>query len=793
MSVGFAGEIVRSPFSGQRLYRTPLLQDDNNQGSVGETVGAGSLFGIVINTTLHSQITESIDTYIADLESDGWQVVLYAAEGGTNNKSKSAQWTSEDFISELEAANQLRDLLKDEHNHGMVGCILIGELPAGWVEAETGSGTGNPVDLFFRDMDSEWDDTDDNGLLDENLTTEGDCKPEIWMSRLYANSLDGDEVSLMKNYFRKNHAYRIGELTLPKRALDYVDDEWVYGGFNVRGLYDEIIQMNDNQITTASDYLARLSEEHSLIRISVHGFGFGHGFFKDSTQTNVFCWDINDNDPCCLFYDVFSCGTFKWWNTNYVDGWYVFSPSYGLASWGECWPGNAGIFYHALSQGKCLGGAQLEYLSEWITEMSYLGGDFGDFGMFGDPTLAPGRIRELTLIYIDADAVGDNNGKNWENAYNSLQDALSAASWGTEIHVAQDIYMPDKGAGVSIGDRAAMFQLKNGVVIKGGYAGFGQSDPNMRDVHKYKTVLSGDIGLSEVNSDNTYHVVVAVSSIGSSAVLDGFTITSGNASGDNYCGGGIYNEGGWPTVSNCIFTANTASGQGGGIHNGRWSNPTVIDCRFVRNSAHEGGGISIRYGSATVKNCVFEMNSARYGGGILNYASAAMFLNCLFFDNQATWGGAMNNQWSQPVLCNCTFAMNSATSGGSLWNHASDSLLINSILWGDTPQEISHNDADSITEVSYSDIQTSDGLPWPGEGNICIDPLFANQSSSDYHLRSQAGRWVGNRQSWAYDGETSQCIDAGDPINPVHDEPFPNGDRINMGAYGGTAEASKSP
>lgn len=39
---------------------------------------------------------------------------------------------------------------------------------------------------------------------------------------------------------------------------------------------------------------------------------------------------------------------------------------------------------------------------------------------------------------------------------------------------------------------------------------------------------------------------------------------------------------------------------------------------------------------------------------------------------------------------------------------------------------------------------------------------------------------------------TSLCIDAGDPNSPIGFEPFPNGGIINMGAYGGTREASKS-
>ena len=42
------------------------------------------------------------------------------------------------------------------------------------------------------------------------------------------------------------------------------------------------------------------------------------------------------------------------------------------------------------------------------------------------------------------------------------------------------------------------------------------------------------------------------------------------------------------------------------------------------------------------------------------------------------------------------------------------------------------------------------------------------------------------------DEDTSACIDAGDPMSPIELESFPNGGRINMGAYGGTPEAGKS-
>jgi len=72
-----------------------------------------------------------------------------------------------------------------------------------------------------------------------------------------------------------------------------------------------------------------------------------------------------------------------------------------------------------------------------------------------------------------------------------------------------------------------------------------------------------------------------------------------------------------------------------------------------------------------------------------------------------------------------------------------------------------------------------------GTGDISKDPLFADPDNGDFHLKSRAGRWNGS--AWVTDNETSPCIDAGDPS-----EKDPDGTRVNMGAYGGTWETSKS-
>jgi len=136
------------------------------------------------------------------------------------------------------------------------------------------------------------------------------------------------------------------------------------------------------------------------------------------------------------------------------------------------------------------------------------------------------------------------------------------------------------------------------------------------------------------------------------------------------------------------------------------------------------------------------------------------------------------------MMTNCTFTRNSAVFGGGILNINSSPTLTNCILWGDSPEEI----YGGTPVITYSDVQGG----WPGNGNIDADPCFADANNGDYHLKSQAGRWDASEGRWTKDDVTSPCIDGGDMASPIGYEPFPNGGRINMGAYGGTAEASKS-
>jgi hypothetical protein len=275
-------------------------------------------------------------------------------------------------------------------------------------------------------------------------------------------------------------------------------------------------------------------------------------------------------------------------------------------------------------------------------------------------------------------------------------------------------------------------------------------------------------------------------------------------------------------LTNCTFTGNRGHA-GGGMYNQK-SSLTINKCTFRSNcTSHSGGGMENSDSSLTLTNCTFIGNLSSCGTGIDSSNSSLTLTNCTFNGNRAyDDGGALSSYKSELILTNCTFAGNTATNGNTLACNAYNQLYLsnlnlkNCILWNGG-NEIWNNGGSTIA-IHYSDVQGGqmgiydpcEGVVW-GIGNIDADPCFAELGywedpcntpgdpwddvwiDGDYHLRSQAGRWDPNRETWVIDGNTSPCIDAGNPGCPLGDETAPNGNRINMGAYGGTVEASKSP
>ncbi|MHC4644517.1 MAG: Ig-like domain-containing protein [Planctomycetota bacterium] len=378
------------------------------------------------------------------------------------------------------------------------------------------------------------------------------------------------------------------------------------------------------------------------------------------------------------------------------------------------------------------------------------------------------------IWYVDADATGTDDGSSWADAFNDLQDGLVAAQSGQEIRVAEGIYRPNLGIWVESGGRRATFQLINGVTIKGGYAGFGEADPHARDIDKYETILSGDRYGNDVEVDdpcdllaessrgeNSYHVVTG-SGTDETAVLEGFTITAGNAKGSSHphnIGAGMIIETGSPTLIDCSFTANSAL-QGGGLAN-QSARPALNKCTFSSNQAESGGGgmSSDTNSSATVTDCEFRDNVAEFGGGMRNYDSNGVVTNCTFSGNRAECGGGMHNQSSSPTVTGCSFTGNSAVWGGGMRNNNSSPTVTNCTFSGNSAtngggQENEGNGIPTVTNCTFNGNSADYG---GGVLNFSSSPTVTNCTFSG----NSAGQYGGGTLDYQNSPTLANCAFSG--------------------------------
>jgi hypothetical protein len=378
-------------------------------------------------------------------------------------------------------------------------------------------------------------------------------------------------------------------------------------------------------------------------------------------------------------------------------------------------------------------------------------------------------------IYVDATQNGD--GSSWADAYKYLQDALTSASSGDEIRVAEGVYKPDQGSGITPGDQTATFQLINGVTLNGGYAGNGEPDPDVRDINVYETVLSGDLNGNDGpnfanNDENSFHVVNASNTNGT-AVLDGVTIIGGNTGGD---GGGIYNYQGSPSLNNCTLSGNSAGSKGGGMYTCE-SSPKLTNCIFNRNQAVFGGGIFNHDSNPNFTNCKFTGNLASsLGGGIRNYRSSPTVRNCVFSGNSAgdKGGGMYSNFNCNPTLTNCTFYGNTAVNyGGGIcnWIIGYALTLNNCIIWNNTDsggmdQSAQVHNYLSTLVVSYCCINGWTG----GTGNIDVDPLFMDTNGIDNVIGTADDNFLLLPGSPCIDAGNNDAV-PGDVVNDIDGNP----------------------
>jgi probable HAF family extracellular repeat protein len=373
------------------------------------------------------------------------------------------------------------------------------------------------------------------------------------------------------------------------------------------------------------------------------------------------------------------------------------------------------------------------------------------------------RVSEPNVIYVDRSAKGTDDGTSWADAYTDLQDALTdAGTSGKDIWVAEGIYKPTDG-----NDRTVSFQLIDGVGVYGGFFGT-ELSLEQRNWRKYRTILTGDINQPGDANDNSYHVVKGADN----AIIDGFTITAGNAngSGSNSYGGGVYCNSASPTIDNCTIEGNKSSYVGAGMYNTN-NSVKLTNCVLRDNESSGSGGAIANYSpdcSGTLTNCVFYGNKANSrGGAIFNNSSSPTLTNCTFTNNEAGGGGGGITNWgfSDPVITNCIFWANTA---------------------GINPQIEDFGAANPT--VTYSDVQGG----YNGTGNIDSDPCFVDANNP-----AGTDGIVGTLDDGLRIAAESNCVEAGDPNTDPNDagtadvtgyDRFVDGDAngsklVDMGAY----------
>jgi hypothetical protein len=355
------------------------------------------LVHVFVDSHVYPAIQTNLNQFVSDLQAGGYTVSV-------------TQVTTE-------TPEAIRAILQAEYSSGLVGVILVGDVPAAWMETFRVTSyyvSHFPTDYFYMDLDGTWNDYDANGFYD-NLS--GNLEPEIWSGRITpSNCLFGDEVKLLNQYFVKNHAYRTGSLSLPDRALGYLELTWypeieTYLGW----VYNDVDAVDNQDTTTALHYKYMLQQGYEWVHLLAHSSPWGSTFFLHGETYgggSVFSYEMPQVNPQANFVLLNACSNAKYTETDNLGQSYLFGSDYVLAVIGETrimYGDNFQDLYAGLGNGKNLGDSFLDWIW-WCYDW------FWGCNIFGDPTLKPhGNGNPVKVAGFSYDRV-KTSGSKWDTS-----------------------------------------------------------------------------------------------------------------------------------------------------------------------------------------------------------------------------------------------------------------------------------------------------------------------------------------------------------------------------------------
>ena len=261
------GELPRTYKEYIKTHPLQLAEFFTPELSSISSIKSNNGISLLVDTFLYPEISENITQYITDLNTEGYSVNLETILHGT--------------------PDEIKNWVKEQYNRGSIGIILIGDITAAWAEV---SGDVFPCDLFYMDLDGNWQDTDKDGDYDSHTQGIGDMGPEIYVGRIYVSTLKYDsEKNLINDYFSKVHSYRTGKLWQPWRGLEYIEEDWYDMDVNLDNIYkDDVTRYDNGFYTTAQDYLNQISLGQHFVQVCVHSYSGGHYFGTRPTESAVY-------------------------------------------------------------------------------------------------------------------------------------------------------------------------------------------------------------------------------------------------------------------------------------------------------------------------------------------------------------------------------------------------------------------------------------------------------------------------------------------------------------------------
>jgi len=432
-------------------------------------VAAEGRVAVIVNSDLLPEIENQLSIWLSDMALDGLEPLLVDAT----------------FEEPRDVRNYLADLWAS--NDGLAGCILVGELPIPWFcitsDFDSYGRAEFPFDLYYRDLDGEFVDLDEDGMFDEHNDTEmGDTRPDIFCGRLYPSGITGDEAEIVNRYLERNHAYRSGQVDLPRRGLLFIDDDWVMYSSGetsaMKGIYNDpnLTVITDEDQTNADEYMRMLSLGYEWVRVMVHSGPGIHMFKYRGGWSNMYDDDLLAGPSDAYFFDLFACSNANFVVENDMANMYVLGEmTRGLAALGSTKTGGVTSpdeLYIKLGEGLRFG----EAFNWWCSERyPYDSGEMSwDYGLviLGDPTLRPLDTKAPSApedLAVKADDEARGFTLSWTEP-----NAEDLAGFMLHYDFAEGYYggyPPFRGVGLEIGDSpvdvgmATSFTIKYGQLI----------------------------------------------------------------------------------------------------------------------------------------------------------------------------------------------------------------------------------------------------------------------------------------------------------------------------------------